>query len=209
MSAPLMLRRLLPEPGSVAPAQAASHLTGREVLLLNMVTSLDGHTTIAGRSRAIRGGQGDRELFHALRAHADAILVGTGTMRAESYGAWLRDERRRDDRDQQRDALPRLQAAQRVCDRVEIGRLARRPRLQQGEHEHREQAGGQHAQHPEAGAERIAEPEERRHHQASSIGVSAWVQQRGGSSSSKVMASISGVGQPATGQRRRSSWYWA
>ena len=95
MSEPLLLRRLLPEPGPVTPAQAAAHLTGRKVLLLNMVTSLDGHTTVAGRSRGIRGGRGDRELFHALRAHADAILVGTQTMRAEGYGAWLRDERRR------------------------------------------------------------------------------------------------------------------
>jgi riboflavin-specific deaminase-like protein len=95
MTEPLLLRRLLPEPGSATPAQAAAHLAGREVLLLNMVTSLDGHTTVAGRSRGLRGGQGDRELFHALRAHADAILVGTATMRAESYGAWLRDERRR------------------------------------------------------------------------------------------------------------------
>ncbi len=89
-----MLRRLLPEPGEVTPAQAAAHLTGREALVLNMVASLDGHTTVAGRSGGLRGGRGDRELFHALRAHADAILVGTGTLRAERYGAWIRDERR-------------------------------------------------------------------------------------------------------------------
>lgn len=94
MAEPLQLHRLLPDPGLVTPAQAAAHLTGREVLLVNMVTSLDGHTTVEGRSRGIRGGRGDRELFHALRAHADAILVGTATMRAERYGAWIRDERR-------------------------------------------------------------------------------------------------------------------
>lgn len=94
MTDALQLRQLLPEPGSVTAQQAAAHLTRREVLLLNMVTSADGHTTVAGRSRGIRGGPGDRELFHALRAHADAILVGTGTMAAERYGAWIRDERR-------------------------------------------------------------------------------------------------------------------
>lgn len=94
MTDELQLRRLLPEPGSVTAQQAAAHLTGREVLLLNMVTSADGHTTVEGRSRGIRGGPGDRELFHALRAHADAVLVGTGTMRAERYGAWIRDDRR-------------------------------------------------------------------------------------------------------------------
>lgn len=94
MTDALQLRRLLPEPGTVTAQQAAAHLTGREVLLLNMVASADGHTTVEGRSRGIRGGPGDRELFHALRAHADAILVGTGTMRAERYGTWIRDQRR-------------------------------------------------------------------------------------------------------------------
>jgi riboflavin-specific deaminase-like protein len=88
------LRRLLPEPGEATPAQAAAHLAGRTVLILNMVASVDGHTERAGRSGGIRGGEGDRELFHALRAHADAILVGTGTLAAERYGAWIRDERR-------------------------------------------------------------------------------------------------------------------
>jgi riboflavin-specific deaminase-like protein len=95
MSDTVHLHRLLPQPGSVRPAAAAAHLVGREVLILNMVASVDGHTTVDGRSRAIRGGQGDRELFHALRAHADAILVGTGTLRAEEYGDWIRDDRRR------------------------------------------------------------------------------------------------------------------
>jgi riboflavin biosynthesis pyrimidine reductase len=90
----MRLRRLLPEPGEATPAEAAAHLAGREVLVLNMVASVDGHTTLHGRSGAIRGGQGDRELFHALRAHSDAILVGTGTLRAERYGAWMKDERR-------------------------------------------------------------------------------------------------------------------
>jgi riboflavin biosynthesis pyrimidine reductase len=91
---PLALRRLLPEPGEATPAQAAAHLTGARKLVLNMVSSVDGHTEIAGRSGPIQGGEGDRELFHALRAHADAILVGTGTLAAERYGAWIRDERR-------------------------------------------------------------------------------------------------------------------
>ncbi len=95
MTDELQLRQLLPEAATVTAPQVAAHLTGREVLLLNMVASADGHTTVEGLSRGIRGGPGDRELFHALRAHADAILVGTATMRAEGYGAWIRDERRR------------------------------------------------------------------------------------------------------------------
>jgi riboflavin-specific deaminase-like protein len=89
---PVLLRRLLPEPGEATAAQAAAHIAGRDVLVLNMVASVDGHTTRQGRSGGIRGGRGDRELFHALRAHADAILVGTGTLRAESYGRWIRDD---------------------------------------------------------------------------------------------------------------------
>ena len=92
MTDELQLRRLLPGPGSVTAQEAAVHLTGREVLLLNMVSSADGHTTVEGRSRGIRGGPGDRALFHALRAHADAVLVGTATMRAENYGGYIRDE---------------------------------------------------------------------------------------------------------------------
>jgi riboflavin-specific deaminase-like protein len=91
MTDELQLRQLLPAAGLVTAPQAAAHLAGREVLLLNMVASADGHTTVEGRSRGIRGGPGDRALFHALRAHADAILVGTGTMRAERYGKWIRD----------------------------------------------------------------------------------------------------------------------
>ncbi len=93
MAESVQLRRLL-EPGTATGAQAAAHLVGREVVLANMVVTADGHTSVDGRSRGIRGGPGDRELFHALRAHADAILVGTGTLRAEHYGPMLRDERR-------------------------------------------------------------------------------------------------------------------
>jgi riboflavin-specific deaminase-like protein len=92
MSQTPQLRRLLPQPGTAPPAEAAAHLAGRQVLILNMVASADGHTTVEGRSRGIRGGAGDRAVFHALRAHADAILVGTGTMRAERYGDWIRDD---------------------------------------------------------------------------------------------------------------------
>ncbi len=54
-------------------------------LRINMVTSLDGAVTdAAGRSGGLAGA-GDRALFRMLRAHADAILVGAGTVRAEGY----------------------------------------------------------------------------------------------------------------------------
>lgn len=58
---------------------------GRPWLVVNMATSLDGATAVAGRSGGI-GGDGDRQAFHALRSAADVILVGAGTARAENYG---------------------------------------------------------------------------------------------------------------------------
>ncbi|WP_353828951.1 pyrimidine reductase family protein [Agromyces sp. SYSU T0242] len=52
----------------------------------NMVESLDGAASLGGRS----GGLGDAEdqrLMSVLRSHADVVLVGSGTVRAEGYGA--------------------------------------------------------------------------------------------------------------------------
>lgn len=51
----------------------------------NFIASIDGGATVAGRSGGL-GGPGDRALFHLLRALADVILVGAGTVRVESYG---------------------------------------------------------------------------------------------------------------------------
>ena len=50
----------------------------------NFVSSLDGNATFDGRSTPLSD-SGDRALFHALRANADAILAGTGTLAAEGY----------------------------------------------------------------------------------------------------------------------------
>ncbi len=76
---------------------------GRPWLRANMVTSLDGAATVAGRSGGLSG-LADREVFAMLRALADVILVGAGTARAEGYQpvrpdtegvrwAWLRQGR--------------------------------------------------------------------------------------------------------------------
>src|SRR5689334_16699529 len=72
-------------------------------LRANMVMSLDGAATVDGRSGGLSN-EADRQVFAMLRAHADVILVGAGTARAEGYGpvrpeseglrwAWLRDGR--------------------------------------------------------------------------------------------------------------------
>lgn len=53
----------------------------------NMITTLDGAATGAdGRSGSING-PADARVFHVLRALADVIVVGAGTVRAEGYRA--------------------------------------------------------------------------------------------------------------------------
>jgi len=51
----------------------------------NMIASIDGAATTAGRSGGL-GGPGDRRLFALQRELADVIVVGAGTARAEGYG---------------------------------------------------------------------------------------------------------------------------
>jgi riboflavin biosynthesis pyrimidine reductase len=58
----------------------------RPWVLLNMIATVDGATEIEGRSGGL-GGPADKLVFGAVRAVADVILVGAGTVRAESYGA--------------------------------------------------------------------------------------------------------------------------
>ena len=72
-------------------------------LRANMVASLDGAASVDGRAGGLSN-EADRQVFAMLRAHADVILVGAGTARAEGYApvrpqseglrwAWLRDGR--------------------------------------------------------------------------------------------------------------------
>lgn len=86
------LRRLFPDPGTVTVDDAASGLgfserapAERPYIAVNMVSTADGKATLAGRT-APMSGEVDRELFHHLRAQADGILVGAGTVRTERYG---------------------------------------------------------------------------------------------------------------------------
>ncbi len=50
-----------------------------------MASTADGAAAVEGRSGAI-GGAGDKEVFRAVRAVADAVVVGAGTVTAERYG---------------------------------------------------------------------------------------------------------------------------
>ncbi|HEX2098819.1 MAG TPA: RibD family protein [Rubrobacteraceae bacterium] len=51
-------------------------------MLINMVASLDGKASVGGKASAI-GSHTDRTLMRSLRARADAVMIGAGTLRAE------------------------------------------------------------------------------------------------------------------------------
>lgn len=69
--------------GGLDLAERAS--AGRPYCVLNMVSSVDGKATVKGRSGGISS-ETDRQVFHLLRTQADAVLVGTTTVRKEGYG---------------------------------------------------------------------------------------------------------------------------
>jgi riboflavin biosynthesis pyrimidine reductase len=83
------VRRLLPEPADgVDPLDVYADLppaVDRPAVRLNMIASLDGATAVDGTSGGL-GGPADRRVYLALRALADVVVVGAGTVRAEGYG---------------------------------------------------------------------------------------------------------------------------
>jgi riboflavin biosynthesis pyrimidine reductase len=106
-SEPLTLKRLLPA-GAPATAEeivadfgldglAASGPPNRPYVMLNMVSTADGHATLDGRSGPISG-SADRDLFHGLRMAVDAVMAGAGTVRVERYGRIIPDATRRQSR---------------------------------------------------------------------------------------------------------------
>lgn len=99
------MHQLLPDPRSDVDAYEAYRPPDAHAPLLrvHMVASVDGAATDErGRTGAL-GGPADKEIFRTLRALADAILVGAGTVRIEDYGphrlrADLRERREADGR---------------------------------------------------------------------------------------------------------------
>jgi riboflavin biosynthesis pyrimidine reductase len=69
-------------------------LADRPFVYVNMISTLDGHAAIDGRSAAL-GDAADLEMLLELRALADAVLIGTGTLRAEGYAQLVRSPERR------------------------------------------------------------------------------------------------------------------
>jgi riboflavin-specific deaminase-like protein len=95
------LRRLFPGSGRVDVRQLIAELdlggripVHRPYTVVNFVASADGHAAFRGRSRWLSD-DADRELFHGLRERVDAVMAGTGTLRAERYGRMVRDPERR------------------------------------------------------------------------------------------------------------------
>jgi riboflavin biosynthesis pyrimidine reductase len=83
----LVLNRLRPGPcEEVAAAVAYAYpADGRGHLRANMVSSVDGAATLHGRVGTLTG-PADQRLLLLLRALADVLVVGAGTIRAEGYG---------------------------------------------------------------------------------------------------------------------------
>jgi riboflavin biosynthesis pyrimidine reductase len=102
----LRFDQLLPEPGEVQIGELVAGLglrdhapAGRPYVIANFVSSIDGRATFHGGSGHL-GDEGDLEVFRALRREVDAVLAGTGTLRAEQYGRILKLPRSRERRRQ-------------------------------------------------------------------------------------------------------------
>jgi riboflavin biosynthesis pyrimidine reductase len=88
------MRQLFPEPGPVdgdADLESIFVLPPGRRVRANFITSIDGAIELDGRSRSLSG-PADLSAFMAMRATADAVLVGAGTVRVEHYGPVKLDE---------------------------------------------------------------------------------------------------------------------
>lgn len=99
---------------------------GRPRVVAAMIASADGRAAVEGRSTGL-GHPADRALLRELRAGVDAVLVGTGTLRAEKYANVLDPEQRARRRGAGRPELPDVVTATRSLDvPVEIPLFAER-----------------------------------------------------------------------------------
>jgi riboflavin-specific deaminase-like protein len=69
---------------------AGRRYASRPYVMVNMVSSVDGRTAVGGKSSRI-GSETDRQTMRTLRAKADAVMVGAGTLRAERLSLGLDD----------------------------------------------------------------------------------------------------------------------
>jgi riboflavin biosynthesis pyrimidine reductase len=83
------MRRLLPDARDLDDAALRSAYApdrSKPSIRLNFVSSLDGAVEVDGHSRGLSG-EADQAVFALLRDHADAVMVGAGTLRHEGYRA--------------------------------------------------------------------------------------------------------------------------
>ena len=109
MTEPIRLRRLIPECGETTLAESIDSLdlatlapADRPYVITNFAITLDGHSTIRGKSGAI-GSNADTAMLIGLRTRVDAVMVGAETMRVERYGRAVGDPAKRQRRE--RDGL--------------------------------------------------------------------------------------------------------
>lgn len=96
------MRRLLPNDEATTADEAYAELglqersegLTRPYVIANMVATVDGRGSLAGRTSDLSS-SADRGLFHALREQVDAVMAGTATIEIEGYGPLVRDEERR------------------------------------------------------------------------------------------------------------------
>ena len=95
------LERLQPSGPAAGVPEALSSLrpwerahAERPFLYLNMIATADGRAAVDGRTEAM-GDAADLAVLLELRTLADAVLVGTGTLRAEGYDRLVRAAERR------------------------------------------------------------------------------------------------------------------
>ena len=93
----MQIERLYPDRGPVSVDADLSDLRlaehapdDRPYLVLNMVASIDGRTTLGGHVGDLTSPV-DQRLVYRLRTQADALLVGAGTVRNERYGGLFPD----------------------------------------------------------------------------------------------------------------------
>jgi riboflavin-specific deaminase-like protein len=101
------MRRLLPDVAetTVADEVGALELVSRALeqrpyVITNFAVTLDGRATISGRSGPI-GSKTDTAMLVGLRTRVDAVMIGAGTMRAESYGRVIGDPEKRKRRERE------------------------------------------------------------------------------------------------------------
>ena len=87
---------LYPPPGREVPSiyedlelpPTGQQGAGRPYVVINMVSSVDGRTTAEGKAAGMGSGI-DRQAMRTLRSKSDAVMIGAGTLRAETLSLGL------------------------------------------------------------------------------------------------------------------------